>query len=64
MGYTNPKRVGPYRRYHDLLVDAYGDPGEAYAPSIEKREGRMERIGVDDVLEKVALWARTYGGGR
>ena len=28
MGYTNPKRVGPYRRFHDLLIDAYGDPGE------------------------------------
>ena len=30
MGYTNPKRVGPYRRFHDLLIDAYGDPGEDY----------------------------------
>ena len=28
MGYTNPKRTGPYRRFHDLIVDAYGDPGE------------------------------------
>ncbi len=23
----NPKRVGPYRRFTDLVVDAYGDPG-------------------------------------
>ena len=30
MGYTNPKRTGPYRRFHDLIVDAYGDPGENY----------------------------------
>ena len=30
MGYTNPKRTGPYRKFHDLIVDAYGDPGEDY----------------------------------
>jgi heptosyltransferase I len=60
VGYTNPKRVGPYRRYHDLLVDAYGDPGEDYPVSIEKRPGRMERISVADVVEKVAVWDRRY----
>ena len=27
MCYTNPKRVGTYRRLHDLMIDAYGDPG-------------------------------------
>ena len=32
----NPKRTGPYRRYHDL-VDAYGDPGENYPLSMETR---------------------------
>ena len=30
IGYTNPKRTGPYRKFHDLIVDAYGDPGENY----------------------------------
>lgn len=53
MGYTNPKRVGPYRRFHDLLVDAFGDPGEDYPPDAPYREGRMERITVDQVMEKV-----------
>ncbi|MEP6992104.1 MAG: glycosyltransferase family 9 protein, partial [bacterium] len=53
MGYTNPKRVGPYRRFHDLLIDAYGDPGEDYPLSMENRPGRMARIGVRDVLDKV-----------
>jgi heptosyltransferase I len=57
MGYTNPKRVGPYRKFHDLLVDAYGDPGEDYRPSLEYRLGRMERIQVRDVLEKVDVWS-------
>ena len=60
MGYTNPKRVGPYRRYHDLLIDAYGDPGENYPLSMENRPGRMARISVRDVLDKVEYWRTTY----
>ncbi|HEU0013118.1 MAG TPA: glycosyltransferase family 9 protein [Longimicrobium sp.] len=60
MGYINPKRTGPYRRFHDLLIDRYGDPGEDYPVSIRKRPGRTRRITVDDVLEKVELWERTY----
>src|SRR5688572_15067805 len=59
VGYTNPKRTGPYR-FRDLLVDAYGDPGEDYPISLRKRRGRMARIRVDDVLAKVDLWERTY----
>ncbi len=60
MGYTNPKRVGPYRRFHDLLIDAYGDPGEDYPLSMENRPGRMARIVVRDVLDKVEYWRATY----
>ncbi len=60
MGYNNPKRVGPYRRFHDLIVDAYGDPGENYPISLAHRYGRMPRIRVDDVLAKVEHWAATY----
>jgi heptosyltransferase I len=57
MGYNNPKRVGPYRRFHDLIIDAYGDPGENYPISPAHRYGRMRRIQVDDVLAKVERWA-------
>ena len=32
-GHTNPWRVGPYRRYQELWVDAYTDAGEAPDPS-------------------------------
>lgn len=64
MGYTNPKRTGPYRLFHDLIVDAYGDPGEAYPISGETRRGRMARIEVRDVLEKVEVWRRSYGAAR
>jgi heptosyltransferase I len=60
MAYTNPKRVGPYRRFHDLLIDAYGDPGEDYPLSMENRPGRMARISVRDVLDKVELWRSRY----
>jgi heptosyltransferase I len=60
MGYTNPRRVGPYRRFGDLLVDAYGEPGEDYPVSAEYRVGRMERIGVDEVMERVRLALERY----
>jgi heptosyltransferase I len=60
MGYTNPKRVGPYRRFHDLLIDVYGEPGEDYPISMENRPGRMPRITVRDVLERVDRWRTTY----
>jgi len=60
IGYTNPKRTGPYRRFHDLIVDAYGDPGEEYPLSMETRLDRMPRIQVNDVLAKVELWKQRY----
>jgi heptosyltransferase I len=61
IGYMNPKRVGPYRRYRDLLIDAYGDPGEDYSITMDKRPGRMARITARDVMEKVQLWRDRYG---
>jgi len=64
MGYTNPRRTGPYRRYHDLIIDAYGDPGEEYPISMENRPGRMQRIQTADVLGKVRLWRERYAGAR
>ena len=60
IGYTNPKRTGPYRRFQDLIVDAYGDPGEDYPLSMENRRGRMPRISVRDVLDRVERWRERY----
>jgi heptosyltransferase I len=60
IGYTNPKRTGPYRRFHDLIVDAYGEPGEDYPLSMETRLDRMPRITAADVLDKVELWKQRY----
>lgn len=60
IGYSNPKRVGPYRKFRDLMIDAYGEPGEDYPVSMENRQDRMPRIAVQDVLEKVQVWRDTY----
>jgi heptosyltransferase I len=62
MGYTNPKRTGPYRRFQDLIIDAYGEPGEDYPISMENRPGRMKRIETRHVLERVELWRDRYAG--
>jgi heptosyltransferase I len=62
IGYSNPKRVGPYRKFRDLMIDAYGDPGEDYPISMENRLDRMRRIEVRDVVAKVALWSERYAG--
>jgi heptosyltransferase I len=60
LGYTNPKRTGPYQRFHDLMIDAYADDGEDYVATMENRPGRMARITVDDVLKRVEIWRQQY----
>jgi heptosyltransferase I len=60
IGYSNPKRVGPYRKFHDLMIDAYGEPGEVYPITMENRLDRMPRISVDDVLSRVQRWRAAY----
>src|SRR4029434_431011 len=60
IGYTNPKRTGPYRRYHDLIVAADANRGENYPLSMETRLDRMPRISVSDVMAKVAVWRDRY----
>jgi len=60
IGYTNPARTGPYRRYHDLIVDAYADPGETPAITMETRHDRMPSISVRDVLDRVERWHSRY----
>lgn len=61
LGATDPQRVGPYRRFGDLVIDAYHDPGEDLAPSAERREGRMERITAAEVADRVRLALNRYG---
>jgi len=64
MGYTNPKRVGPYDFSRDLLIDAYGDPGEDYPLDMTYREDRMSRITVSDVHAMLARWQERYAPAR
>ena len=53
-GHTNPWRVGPYQAYQDLWLDAYTDAGEApNAANATPKDGRMELITVDQVIERV-----------
>lgn len=64
-GHTNPWRVGPYRRFHDLIVDRYTDPDEAKGPAgYGPRTGRMTEITVVDVLERVHRASERYGVGQ
>jgi heptosyltransferase I len=57
MSQADPKRTGPYGRSMDLVVNAFAEPGD---PPHEvlwmRRRGRMGRITVEDVLERVARW--------
>ncbi len=55
-GHTNPWRVGPFQRFRDLVIDRYTEPGAAPDPAgYLPKNGRMEGITVQDVLEKVEL---------
>lgn len=58
-GYNSPARVGPWRQDPRLLVDAYHNAGEPAQMSFTHRSGRMEKISVADVLERVRIWSST-----
>jgi heptosyltransferase I len=60
-GYSDPRRCGPYRRFHDLLIDRFNDPGEEGGPVRRvTRRGRMARIRPEDVIEKIELGLASY----
>ena len=60
IGYADPRRTGPYRRFHDLMIDAFHAPGESIPVTNERRVDRMSRIRVRDVIEKVEVWKSRY----
>lgn len=62
IGYTDPRRTGPYRRFHDLVIDAFHDRGSTPPVTMETRGDRMARIEVADVAARIALWERSYRG--
>ncbi len=62
MGASDARRTGPWRRFQDLIIDAYHKPGETGPiSSVRKPEG-MSRISVADVSEKIAVWNDRYRG--
>lgn len=60
MARRNPRRTGPYR-FQELMVDAYGEPGEDYPISLQTRPGGLEKVSVHDAIERVRLWRDRYG---
>lgn len=59
--HTNPWRVGPWRRYTDIVVDRYTEPGDDPDPSAYlPKDDRMDAITVDDVLAKVEVARSRY----
>jgi len=43
-----------------MIIDAYHDPGEISPISWAPRFGRMPRISVADVLDRVRIWRERY----
>jgi heptosyltransferase I len=59
--HTNPWRVGPWRRFHDLVVDRYTEPGDEPDPSAYlPKDDRMDTITVADVLARAEVARSTY----
>jgi len=61
-GYSNPRRSGPYRRFQDLLIDRFTEPGEEDGARRYFKTGRMGYISVADVTEKIDLALERYVG--
>lgn len=61
MGASDPRRTGPYRASQHLIIDAFREPGDPPEP-LNVRRSHMDRITVDQVLEKVELWSRNPAG--
>ena len=63
-GYSDPRRCGPYKKYRELLIDKYTDPGEENAPITRRtRSNRMHLITPEEVIEKIELGIEKYING-
>jgi len=60
-GASDPRRCGPYQKFHDLLINKYADPGETGSPITRKlRLDRMAQIAPEEVMAKINYAIRTY----
>jgi heptosyltransferase I len=62
IGFSNPLRTGPYRKFHDLIVNAYGETMRNGVLATDRRLGRTATITTRQVLDKVEVWRERYGG--
>jgi heptosyltransferase I len=62
IGYTDPRRTGPYRRFHDLIIDAFHDQGDSGPVTMGTKADRMKRISVEDVRARLDVWSQRYRG--
>jgi heptosyltransferase I len=62
-GFSDPRRCGPYRRFHDLLIDKYHLPGEKKGRITRKtKKDRMRLITPEEVLSKIEYALKRYDG--
>ncbi len=60
-GYSDPRRCGPFRKFHDLLIDKYKEPDMPSPPITRKvKSGRMQRITTAEVIGKIELGLKIY----
>lgn len=60
-GYSNPKRCGPYKRFHDLLIDKYTSFTDDNNHIRRKtRPNRMVQITAEEVMAKIELGLTRY----
>jgi heptosyltransferase I len=60
IGYFNPLRIGPYRKYEDLIVNGYGEMMRGGELALDHRPDGTKSITVRDVLDKVEVWRTRY----
>lgn len=60
IGYSDPRRTGPYRKFQDLIIDAFHDDGDRGPVTMQTRHDRMSLITVEDVQKKLEIWSGRY----
>jgi len=60
-GYSNPRRCGPYKKFHDLLIDKYNDEKKTdHQITRITKPGRMDLISSEEVIEKIKIGLEKY----
>jgi heptosyltransferase I len=60
IGYTDPRRTGPFRKFHDLIIDTFHEAGESGPITMKTKSDRMSRITVADVEQRLEIWNDRY----